>query len=211
MPRKPAHQQFDTLKAIQDEAFLLFGRFGYEGVSIGDISRAAKLSKGALYWHYSGKAALYLDCLGRLHGLFRRYIFDPMDAAEDPVTGVILMFRGQEQLVRDPGIEAGIGGYWVIPSTAETAPMLEAQRAFEAASALTIGRVLRRGIEQGRFDLAGDLEDISSAIIALTEAVILPLRYKSSDEVHRMLAVLARTLFRAYAKGEEMLKLARLF
>lgn len=211
MPRKPAHQQFDTLKAIRDEAFLLFGRFGYEGVSIGDISRAAKLSKGALYWHYRGKSELYLDCLGRMHGLFRRYIFDPMDAAEDPVTGVILMFRGQEQLVRDPSVEAGIGGYWVIPSTAETAPMLDAQRAFEASSAGTIGRVLRRGVEEGRFDLAGDLEDMSAAIIALTEAVILPLRYKSSDEVHRIMGVLARTLFRAYAKGEEVLRLTRMF
>ena len=44
MARKPAHEQFDTLKAIQDCAFDLFGRYGYDGVSIGDISTAAKLS-----------------------------------------------------------------------------------------------------------------------------------------------------------------------
>lgn len=211
MPRKPAHQQFDTLNAIQDRAFQLFGSFGYEGVSVGDIAKAAKLSKGALYWHYRGKAELYLYCLGHLHALFRRYIFDPMDAAEDPVMGVILMFRGLEQFLRDPGMEAGIGGYWMIPSTAETAPMLLAQRTFESAAAATIGRVLRRGVEQGRFDLAGDFDDICAAIIALTEAVVLPLRHKTAEEVHRMMAVLARTLFRAYAKGEEMLKLARAF
>lgn len=57
-----------------------------------------------------------------------------MDAAKDPGPGVILMFRGLEQIVRGPGIEAGIGDYGPIPSTAQTAPMLAAQRAFEAAS-----------------------------------------------------------------------------
>ena len=35
----------------------------------------AGLSKGALYWHYDGKEALYLDCLQRLHALFDHYIF----------------------------------------------------------------------------------------------------------------------------------------
>src|SRR3546814_8131092 len=56
MPRKPAHEQFDTIKAIADRAFELFGRYGYEGVSIGDIAKAAKLSKGALYWHLDRKS-----------------------------------------------------------------------------------------------------------------------------------------------------------
>src|SRR3546814_14751964 len=76
MPRKPAHEQFDTIKAIADRAFELFGRYGYEGVSIGDIAKAAKLSKGALYWHFDGKEALYLQCLQRLHAIFDQYVFD---------------------------------------------------------------------------------------------------------------------------------------
>lgn len=211
MPRKPAHEQFDTLKAIQDQAFNLFGRHGYEGVSIGDIAQAAHLSKGALYWHFSGKAELYLHCLGRLHGLFRQYIFDPMDRTEDPVAGVLHMFRGLEQVLRDPTLEQGIAGYWLVPSGPETQAMVRAQAEFEAASQAVIEKQLRRGVEQGHFDLAGDLEDMSRAMIALMEAVVLPLRHKGPEEVHRMMAVLARTLFRAYAKGDEVLKLARMF
>lgn len=211
MARKPAHEQFDTLKAIQDRAFHLFGRHGYEGVSIGDIAQAANLSKGALYWHFSGKAELYLHCLGRLHGLFRQYIFDPMANSKDPVTGVLHMFRGLEQALRDPTLEQGVAGYWLIPSAPETQAMLHAQAEFESASQAVIEQVLRRGVEQGRFDLGGDLEDISRAMISLMEAVVLPLRHKSPEEVHRMMAVLARTLFRAYAKGDEVLKLAKMF
>lgn len=211
MPRKPAHEQFDTLKAIQDHAFELFGRYGYEGVSIGDIAKAAKLSKGALYWHFRGKAELYLDCLGRLHALFNHHIFTPMRDAADPVTGTILMFRGLEQLVREPRMENGIAGYWLVPSTAETEPLFQAQRQFEADSQAVIQDVLRRGTEQGHFDLAGDLEDMSRAIISLIEAVVLPMRHMQREEGHRMLAVLARTLFRAYAQGDELRLLARSF
>lgn len=211
MPRKPAHEQFDTLRAIQDHAFSLFGRYGYEGVSIGDIAKAAKLSKGALYWHFSGKGELYLHCLDRLHALFRRYIFEPMNAAADPVLGVILMFRGLEQLVSDPTVKGGIAGFWLIPSSPETEPMLAAQARFEQTSQQVIERVLLRGVEQEKFDLAGDLEDMSRATIALVEAVVLPLRYRSPEEIHRMLGVLARTLFRAYARGDELIGLARNF
>lgn len=211
MPRKPAHEQFDTLKAIQDQAFHLFGRHGYEGVSIGDIAQAAKLSKGALYWHFSGKAELYLHCLGRLHGLFRQYIFEPMARSGDPVAGILYMFRGLEQALRDPTLEQGVAGYWLIPDAPETHAMLKAQADFEAASQSVIEDVLRRGVEQGHFDLAGDLEDISRAMISLMEAVVLPLRYKSPEEVHRMMAVLARTLFRAYGKGSAVSELAKNF
>jgi AcrR family transcriptional regulator len=207
MPRKPAHEQFDTLQVIQDVAFQLFGRYGYEGVSIGDIAKAAQLSKGALYWHFRGKAELYLQCLSRLHGIFRTHIFEPMERTADPVQSVLHLFRGLEQVVRDPMLEQGVAGYWLIPDSPETRAMLEAQSTFEAGCQVVIEQALRRGVEQQRFDLAGDLEDISRAMISLMEAVVLALRHKPAEEVHRMMAVLARTLFRAYARSNESLNL----
>lgn len=200
MARKPAHEQFNTLKALQDCAFDLFGRYGYDGVSIGDISTAAKLSKGALYWHYASKEALYLDCLKRLHALFDSYIFDPMRAEVDAVRAVLVLFSGISALLRDPLVENGIAGFWLVPASPETSALAQAQRGFEQASMEVIRGVLARGVEQGRFDLGGDLEDMSRAIISIVEAVVLPLRHQSPEDVRRTLSVLARTLFRAYDK-----------
>src|SRR3546814_18978650 len=111
MPRKPAHEQFDTIKAIADRAFALFGRYGYEGVSIGDIAKAAKLSKGALYWHFDGKEALYLQCLQRLHAIFDQNLFDPMRAEPDPVRGILHVFPGMPKLMPDPIAEKSVPGY----------------------------------------------------------------------------------------------------
>jgi AcrR family transcriptional regulator len=200
MPRKPAHQQIDTLKLIQEHAFELFARYGYDGVSIGDIAAVTGLSKGALYWHYDGKVALYLDCLRRLHTLFDQYIFEPIAAQADGAQAILALFQGLEKLLNDPRIANGVAGFWLVTSGRETASLAQAQRAFEQRSWKVIEAALRRGVEQGQFDLAGDLEEFARAVMSLGEAVILPLRHQTPDEVRQVLGVLARTLFRAYAK-----------
>ena len=209
MPRKPSHPQFDARKAIREQAFALFGRYGYEGVSIGDIARAAGLSKGALYWHYDSKQALYLDCQQQLYALFNGYIFDPMRTERDGVTRILGLFTGLGRLLLDPRVTKGVAGYWLIPSRPETEQILRSQRAFEAACVETMKETLRLGVAQGRFDYKDDLEEMARAIIALVEAVILPLRQQSPEEVHRILGVLARSLFRAYATADDLLKLTR--
>jgi len=201
MARKPADQQFDTLRILQERAFELFARHGFDGVSIGDIASEAGLSKGALYWHYRGKEALYLDCLHRLHRLFDDYIFDPMRNEEDPVRAVLALFHGMEKLLHDPRVRKGVAGFWLVPSGPETAALAAAQRAFEDTSMKVIAGTLRRGVETGRFDLGSDLDTFAPAVISIVEAVILPLRHQTPEEVRRTLAVLARTLFRAYAPG----------
>lgn len=207
MPRKPAHEQFDTIKAITDHAFELFGRFGYEGVSIGDISKAAKLSKGALYWHFDGKEALYLGCLKRLHAIFDQYVFDPMRAETDPVLAIMYVFSGLQQLLRDPRVDKGIAGYWLIPSRPETSTLTEAQRAFELASIEVLRAKFQFASERGVLELSGDADEMARAMIVLIEACVVPLRQYSADEMRGILAVLARTLFRAYAKSDDLLKL----
>ena len=209
MPRKPAHEQGDTLQILQDHAFTLFGRYGYEGVSIGDIAKQAKLSKGALYWHYQGKDELYLDCLRRIHALFDDYIFAPMRQEPDAVKAILALFHGLARMTQDPRIAKGIGGFWLIPATPETEVLMRAQRDFEARSVAALDAVLKRGQEQGRLKLGDEREDMARAIISLVEAVVLPLRQLTPDEVHRILGVLARTLFRAYASADDLLQQTR--
>lgn len=208
MPRKPAHLQEDTLGTLRAHAFNLFGRYGYEGVSIGDIAKGAKLSKGALYWHFPGKEALYLDCLQRLHGIFNEDVFDPMQAAPDGATGIVVMFQGLVRLFGDPRIQQGVAGYWLIPSTPETAEIIATQRRFETESQRIISECLRRGVAAGQFDLGDDdLNDLSRAIISLIEAFVLPMRHLTPDEIRPLIGVLARTLFRAYARGSVLSRL----
>ena len=209
MPRKASTQPSTTLQWIRDHAFTLFGRHGYEGVSIGEIATHAKLSKGALYWHFPGKEALYLDCLTRLHAIFNEHIFDRMRAGQDPVSRILSLFNGLGTMLTDPRVQTGVAGYWLTPMRSTSPRLDEAQRAFEATSREVIVETLRDGVAQGHFDLQDDLEDMASAIMALVEAIILPLRHQEHGEVSAMLGVLARTLFRAYANSGDLVERAR--
>ncbi len=208
MSRKPAHLQDDTLANLRLHAFELFGRFGFEGVSVGDIAKRAKLSKGALYWHFDGKEALYLDCLKRLHLIFKEDVFDPMTAAPSGLNGIVGMFQGLMQLFADPRISGGISGFWIIPNTPETLQFTAAQRQFEADSRRVIEATLRRAIAEGHMDLADELEDFSRALISLIEACLLPMRHLSTEELRSQLGVLARTMLRAYAKDPAVVRMA---
>ena len=209
MPRKPAREQGNTLSIIQEQAFRLFGRYGYEGVSIGDIAQHARLSKGALYWHFPGKDALFLSCLQRVHDLFNRHIFDPMAREARPGLGILKLFEGLEDLLKDTRIQEGIAGYWLLPSSPESGAIHAAQRAFEAAAVDTVRQTLLRGQQAGVITLGTEIDDMSRAIISLVEAIILPMRHQDADEVHRTLGVLVRTLFRAYADPAAMALLDR--
>jgi TetR/AcrR family transcriptional regulator, acrAB operon repressor len=51
--------------AILDAALRCFARRGYHETSIDDIAARAKLSKGAVYWHFAGKRALFLALMDR--------------------------------------------------------------------------------------------------------------------------------------------------
>lgn len=209
MPRNAARSRVDTLNLLRDRAFVLFGRFGYEGVSIGDIAKAAHLSKGALYWHYDDKLTLYLDCQRQLHTIFNEYIFDPMRAQPDGVSRILLMFNGLGNLLLDPRVTTGVAGFWLVPGGTDARRILEAQRRFELTCFETMRETLALGVSQGRFDYRDDLDEMARAIIALVEAVVLPLRHQSPEEVRQVLGVLARSLFRAYATADDLLKLTR--
>lgn len=211
MPRRPASEHSDTLTDIREAAFALFGRYGYDGVSIGDIASAAGLSKGALYWHFSGKTDLFLDCLKRLHHIFEEAIFVPMQAEEEPVRRILLLFQGLGLLLQNPRVIDGIGGYWLGANNTRLSEVQTAQHAFEARTARIIRETLLLGIEQGSLDLQDEVDDMSQAIIAVMEAIILPLRHQSADDVQRILGVLARTLFRAYATSDDVVALAHRF
>lgn len=202
MPRKPASNLADTRKNICDAAFTLFGRYGYEGVSIDSIATKSCLSKGALYWHFKGKNELFVDCLQRLHRIFFKYVFDPMRQEEDATRSILALFTGLAQLMEDTRVMDGIAGYWLGSNRTLLRQAEEVQRQFEESAFNVIRGTLQRGVEQGLFDFEDDLEQMSRAIIALIEAIVLPLRPQSTEEIHQLLGVLARTLFRAYSDSD---------
>jgi len=51
--------------AILDAALRCFGKRGYHQTSVDDIAERARLSKGAIYWHFPGKRDLFIALMDR--------------------------------------------------------------------------------------------------------------------------------------------------
>lgn len=49
----------DTKERIIEEALRLFSEKGYAGTSMSDIAERLKITKAALYKHYSGKREIF--------------------------------------------------------------------------------------------------------------------------------------------------------
>lgn len=79
--QKPETQ--NTEERILQEAMRLFLERGYHGTSIDDITRAAGLTKGALYWHFESKE----DLLKRIIKEFEKRYLDSLISSVGKVNG----------------------------------------------------------------------------------------------------------------------------
>jgi len=55
----------DTKEYIIDTARSLFSEYSYPGVSMGDIAKKLNITKAALYYHFTGKAEIYIEVLDK--------------------------------------------------------------------------------------------------------------------------------------------------
>jgi AcrR family transcriptional regulator len=78
-------KSLSTEKRILTESMRLFLEKGYHGTSIEDITRAAHLTKGALYWHFKNKE----DLLKRIIEEYEKRFLDGMIQAVEEVKGGI--------------------------------------------------------------------------------------------------------------------------
>jgi len=65
-----ALQPKDTAHRILNQAMRIFLEKGYHGTSIEDITQAAGVTKGALYWHFRSKEALLKRIIEEFEGRF---------------------------------------------------------------------------------------------------------------------------------------------
>lgn len=204
MGRRPASSQGDTKKDIQNAAFSLFGRYGYDGVSMLTVARATGITKAALYWYYDGKEALYTDCMHQLNAIFREHVLTRMQREHDPSARIMSIFEGMGVLLADSRVQEGVAGYWLQPSTADVPEALAAQAQFEETSARMIAQSIQAAVDSGQFDLSISVDEMAHAIIATMEAIVLPLRRSTPERSRRLIGVLAHTFFRAHSRGTAM-------
>jgi len=94
-----SEQQSDLKKKNNREKILnaatqLFGRRGYHGTTIEDVTSASGISRGALYWHFKGKSDLLGAVVERLKKEYLDlFIRETMAAGPSPMDRIWWIFK----------------------------------------------------------------------------------------------------------------------
>lgn len=61
MARKTKQEAQETRQHILDVALRLFSQQGVSSTSLGEIAKAAGVTRGAIYWHFKDKSDLFSE------------------------------------------------------------------------------------------------------------------------------------------------------
>src|SRR5262245_32268830 len=82
----------------------LFVEHGYHGTSIEAVLREADISRGALYHHFNGKAALFEAVLDQVEAYLAEKLAAAAQGVGDPVAGLRAGCRAWLRLAREPTV-----------------------------------------------------------------------------------------------------------
>ncbi|MCL4562239.1 MAG: TetR family transcriptional regulator, partial [Chloroflexi bacterium] len=57
--RRTKEEAAETRDLLLKSALSVFSQKGYSATTLGDVARAAGVTRGAIYWHFGSKAELY--------------------------------------------------------------------------------------------------------------------------------------------------------
>ncbi|WP_030669812.1 TetR/AcrR family transcriptional regulator [Streptomyces sp. NRRL B-1347] len=100
-----ARQREHTRGRLVAEGRRLFAAHGYAAVGLAEIVRSAEVTKGALYHHFTDKAALFRAVLEEVQREVGRRVADAADAHDDPWTRLTVGCRAFLAATADPDVQ----------------------------------------------------------------------------------------------------------
>lgn len=100
MARPAGVNSEDTRDAIVDGALRVFARDGFAAAPLGDIAAHAGITKGAIYWHFPSKDALFRGVIDRIGRRFREHVLKPALARDTAAERLETMVRAYVSFVR---------------------------------------------------------------------------------------------------------------
>jgi AcrR family transcriptional regulator len=94
-----------TKRALVDVASRLFAEQGYAATSLDQIVAGARVTKGALYHHFSGKQAVFEAVFEKIESDASRRIRKALKGSRDPWEKALLGLRAFLEIVEDPSYQ----------------------------------------------------------------------------------------------------------
>jgi AcrR family transcriptional regulator len=107
VPRTSRRQQYSasTKRALIDVATTLFTEYGYANTSLDEIVAGARVTKGALYHHFSGKQAVFEAVFEKVETDASARIRKALKGSKDPWEKALIGLRAFLEIVQDPSYQ----------------------------------------------------------------------------------------------------------
>ena len=171
-PSSRAARKDETQARIMAASMELFATRGYEGTSISAIAARARISRGAVFWHFGSKAALFKEACKRFFIPFWREVERSLESL-GPRARVLALFDMYEEFVsqnRDT-IQALVR--WVL----ESPTMRESLR----GELLSLHTMFTDDLRQAITELSGDPREAEIATAALASILAGNLLFEVID------------------------------
>jgi AcrR family transcriptional regulator len=100
-----AQYSASTNRALVDEAAKLFTSQGYAATSLDAITAGARVTKGALYHHFSGKQAVFEAVFEKIENDASTHIRKALRDSRDPWEKALIGLRAFLEIVQNPGYQ----------------------------------------------------------------------------------------------------------
>src|SRR5437016_6199640 len=163
MLTKKAQQSAETREAILSTCLGLFARLGFANTSIDEIAQGAGITKGAVYWHFDNKEALFEAILERIRERWQAGVLAPVSSEPDPRRQLDRLFDCYCQLFTEAPEICLFLQRVLLENDGKFS--LQVAKVFEK-TAQFISRILDAGRSEGQFRKDFDVRVMSRTIIA---------------------------------------------
>jgi AcrR family transcriptional regulator len=168
-PAAPAPRKRGSLdQVLIDAAMDLFASYGYRGTSLSRIARAAGVTKGALYWHFSDKEEFFLAVVDKVLSEWNRPHrgYKPAASRKEFLKEFDWMFENMAQLnERNPWVSRLLL-IITLESHKISPKVLRAMRRANLSQLRNLRTVVERGKQLGVFHPELDVEWAATQIFA---------------------------------------------
>jgi TetR/AcrR family acrAB operon transcriptional repressor len=171
--RKTAAEAAETRQAILRAALDEFSQRGYSATTLDGVARVAGVTRGAVYWHFASKAALYEDLL-RAFGGQAGAIMGAAAAEGGDFIAVCqrILTRLLTRLEEDKELRAVMElSLFKTEHTAELAEVVASQRASMNEMVAQLAGIMQAGIAQGALRTDLDPWDVARGFLAYQQGI----------------------------------------
>lgn len=166
-----------TRSNILEAACRLFNSQGYKATSISDITKEAKITKGAIYTHFEDKSSLEKEALRHMCGLMLRDISQSIKSANDSKKKLNCILDYFAAYGKKPPFEGGCPLMNAAIEVDDNNPELKKVVKFIMEQIHTaVSTIIKNGIKHGQIKKSVKANEMSSLMISSLEGSVMMLK-----------------------------------